>query len=86
MIFVGVTHELPLQKYLRLIMGKKRDLKQIDAIANEFHLRGELRESFGEFIEEQKSLGYGGSLNAKRDFTYKELRQKAKEFLEDRGI
>ena len=69
-----------------VIMGKKRDLKQIDAIANEFHLRGKLRESFGEFIEEQKSLGYGGSLNAKRDFTYKELRQKAKEFLEDRGI
>jgi type I restriction enzyme R subunit len=28
----------------------------------------------------------GGSLNSKRDFTYKELRQKAKEFLEDRGI
>lgn len=68
------------------MMGKKRDLKQIDAIANEFHLLGELREFFGEFIEEQKSLGYGGSLNAKRDFTYKELRQKAKEFLEDRGI
>jgi len=50
-------------------MGKKRDLKQIDAIANEFHLRGKLREDFGEFIEEQKSLGYGGSLNAKRDLT-----------------
>ena len=52
-----------------VIMGKKRDLKQIDAIANEFHLRGELREDFGGFIEEQKSLGYGGSLNAKRDLT-----------------
>lgn len=67
-------------------MGKKRDIQQINAIANEFHLRGELRDSFGEFIEEQKNLGYGGSLNAKRDFTYKELRQKAKEFLEDRGL
>lgn len=67
-------------------MGKKRDLKQIDAIANEFHIRGDLRDLFGDFIEEQKGLGYGGSLNAKRDFTYKELREKAKEFLEDRGI
>jgi hypothetical protein len=77
---------LPLQKYIRIIMGKKRDLKQIDAIANEFYIRGDLRDSFGEFIEEQKGLGYGGSLNAKRDFTYKELRQKAREFLEDKGI
>ncbi|MFN5399423.1 MAG: hypothetical protein ACK5RE_06555 [Pseudanabaena sp.] len=77
---------MPLQNYCCVMMGKKRDLKQVDAIANEFHIRGELRESFGEFIEEQKSLGYGGSLNAKRDFTYKELREKAKEFLEDRGI
>jgi len=67
-------------------MGKKRDIQQINAIAREFHLLGELRDSFGEFIEEQKSLGYGGSLNAKRDFTYQELRQKAKEFLEDRSL
>jgi hypothetical protein len=80
MIFAGAIHELPLLQYVHVIMGKKRDLKQIDAIANEFHIRGDLRETFGEFIEEEKSLGYGGSLNAK------ELRQKAKEFLEDRGI
>lgn len=67
-------------------MGKKRDIQQINAIAREFHLLDELRDSFGEFIEEQKSLGYGGSLNAKKDFTYQELRQKAKEFLEDRDL
>ena len=77
---------MPLQKSCCVMMGKKRDLKQIDAIANEFHIQGDLRESFGEFIEEQKNLGYGGSLNAKRDFTYKELREKAKEFLEERGL
>lgn len=43
----------------------------------------ELRRAFGFFIEEEKKNGYGGTLNPKGDFTYEELRQKAKEFLED---
>ena len=30
-----------------------------------------------------KKNGYGGNLNSRGDFTYEELRQKAKEFLED---
>ena len=44
---------------------------------------GELRIAFGLFIEEEKKNGYGGTLNRRGDFTYEELRQKAKEFLED---
>ncbi|MFM7365106.1 MAG: hypothetical protein ACKO11_11555 [Cuspidothrix sp.] len=65
-------------------MGKKGDLKQVDAIAKEFQMSDELRYDFGEFIEEEKSNGYGGTLNERGDFTYQELRQKAKEFLEYR--
>lgn len=64
-------------------MGRKRDIKQIDAIAREFKMGGELRIAFGLFIEEKKKNGYGGTLNRRGDFTYEELRQKAKEFLED---
>jgi hypothetical protein len=64
-------------------MGRKRDLKQVDAIAKEFHITGELRNAFGIFLEEEKRNGYGGTLNLRGDFTYEELRQKAKEFLED---
>lgn len=64
-------------------MGKKGDLKQVDAIAKEFRMSDELRYDFGEFIEEEKRNGYGGTLNGRGDFTYQELRQKAKEFLED---
>ncbi len=64
-------------------MGRKRDLQQVDAIAKEFHITGELRKIFGIFLEEEKSSGYGGTLNHRGDFTYEELRQKAKEFLED---
>lgn len=64
-------------------MGRKRDLKQIDAIANEFHISAPLRKLFGKFIEREKANGHGGTLNAKGDFTYEELRQKAQEFLEN---
>jgi hypothetical protein len=64
-------------------MGKKRDIQQVDAIAREFHLSAELRDAFGIFLEEEKKNGYGGTLNTRGDFTYRELRQKAKEFLED---
>ena len=64
-------------------MGKKDDIKQIDAIAREFRMSPTLRKTFGLFLEEEKRNGYGGTLNNRGDFTYPELRQKAKEFLED---
>lgn len=66
-------------------MGKKDDIKQVDAIAREFRMSPELRDDFEPFLEEEKRNGYGGTLNNRGDFTYQELRQKAKEFLEDRG-
>lgn len=43
----------------------------------------QLRDDFGPFLEEEKRNGYGGTLNNRGDFTYPELRQKAKEFLEN---
>ena len=64
-------------------MGKKDDIKQIDAIAREFCMSPTLRKTFGLLLEEEKRNGYGGTLNNRGDFTYQELRQKAKEFLED---
>lgn len=62
-------------------MGKKKDLQQIDAIANEFGMDEDERKDFGKLIESEKASGYGGSKNERRDFTYQELRQKAREFL-----
>jgi hypothetical protein len=64
-------------------MGKKDDIKQVDAIAREFRMSPTLRKTFGLFLEEEKRNGYGGTLNDRGDFTYPELRQKAKEFLEN---
>ncbi|MBD2569068.1 hypothetical protein [Anabaena lutea] len=64
-------------------MGKKDDLKQVDSIAKEFRMSAELRKEFGSFLEQEKKLGHGGTFNNRGDFTYAELRQKAKEFLED---
>ncbi|TAF10221.1 MAG: hypothetical protein EAZ77_03405 [Nostocales cyanobacterium] len=64
-------------------MGKKDDLKQVDSIAREFRMSPELRKAFGIFLEKEKRNGHGGTGNNRGDFTYQELRQKAKEFLED---
>jgi len=63
-------------------MGKKRDTKQIDDIATLFQMTEPQRRRFGEFIEEEKRKGNRGILNRKGDFTYSELKQKAKEFLD----
>ncbi len=64
-------------------MGRKYDLRQVDAIAKEFNMTGEERKAFGIFLEEEKRTGNGGTLNSRGDFTYAELRQKAQEFLGD---
>ena len=64
-------------------MGRKRDLRQVDNIAREFNMTPEGRQNFGEFLEEEKRNGNGGTLNSKGDFTYSELRKKAQEFLGD---
>ncbi len=41
----------------------------------------EERRDFGDFLEEEKACGNGGTKNERGDFTYAELRQKAREFL-----
>ena len=63
-------------------MAKKPDTKQIDTIANLFHMTEPQRRKFGEFIEKEKRDGDRGTLNQKGDFTFSELKQKAKEFLD----
>jgi hypothetical protein len=62
-------------------MGKKKDNQQIDDIAKEFNMNQRQRKQFGKFIEGEKEALHRGNLNAKGDFTYAELRQKAKEFI-----
>jgi hypothetical protein len=37
---------------LYVLMGRKRDIKQVDAIAKKFKMGGELRITFGLFLEE----------------------------------
>lgn len=59
----------------------KEDIKQINSIAKDFGMTKDQREGFGEFIEEAKRLGDRGTKNDRGDFTYEELKQKAKEFL-----
>jgi hypothetical protein len=60
-------------------MGRKRDIRQIEAIAREFNMDAEERREFGDFVEDCKRNGEKGSGNG-GDFTYAELRDKALEF------
>ncbi|OCR02619.1 hypothetical protein BCD67_12690 [Oscillatoriales cyanobacterium USR001] len=62
-------------------MPPKRDIKQINAVVNEFDMTEPDRRAFGKFLEAEKAAGYGGTKNERGDFTYEELRQKAREFL-----
>jgi hypothetical protein len=64
-------------------MGRKNDLREVDAIAKKYGMSVQQRKEFGKFLEIEKRLGYGGTLNYRGDFTWDELDQKAKEFLED---
>lgn len=72
-----------LQFLVDLLMGRKKDLEQVDAIARKYSMPVQQRKEFGKFLEVEKKHGHGGTLNDRGDFTWDELDQKAKEFLED---
>lgn len=60
-------------------MSKKRDIRQIEAIAVEFVMSPDERREFGDYIEECKRNGERGKAD-NGDFTYEELRAKVPEF------
>ncbi len=61
--------------------GRKQDIRQVDDIAREHRMTPEQRREFGDFLEAEKAAGNRGTLNERGDFTYRELQQKAREFL-----
>jgi hypothetical protein len=64
-------------------MSKKRDIRQVEAIAKEFGMGLEERREFGDYIEDCKRRGEKGS-GKDGDFTYEELRDKVPEFRGER--
>jgi hypothetical protein len=63
-------------------MSKKRDIRQIEAIAREFGMDPEERREFGDYIEDCKRRREKGS-GKDGDFTYSDLRDKVPEFRGD---
>jgi hypothetical protein len=61
-------------------VGRKRDLKQVDAVCREFRMGRAQELAFREYIHECKDSGHRGSAGG-GDFTMDELRQLAREFL-----
>lgn len=62
-------------------MGRKKDIREIDAIAKQFGMDAETRREFGDYLEECKRSGERGSRSG-GDFTWDELQQKARDFLD----
>jgi hypothetical protein len=63
-------------------MGRKPDLKQVDAAADHLGMSDAERIEFGDYLEECKAAGDGGSKNDRRDYIWPELLDKGREFLE----
>lgn len=64
-------------------MPRERDLEQVDAVAREFGMSRFRRFELGDFLEDEKAAGNGGTKNSRGDFTMPELRDKAREFLDE---
>ncbi len=64
-------------------MPREHDLEQIEAVANELGMNRKQRFEFGDFVEDEKAAGDGGTKNLRGDFTMSELREKAREFLNE---
>jgi hypothetical protein len=62
-------------------LGKKKDIQQVEAVSREFNMTEEERRDFGDFLEAEKLAGNGGTKNERGDFTYQDLKQKARIFL-----
>lgn len=62
-------------------MGRKKDLKEVDDVANAFDMDETERFEFGDFLEDCKAQGDRGTKNERGDFTRSELAEKAREFL-----
>lgn len=64
-----------------VLFAKKRDIGQIEAAAKRVGMTRDQRREFGRFVEEEKAAGRGGTANARGDFTFRQLLEKAREFL-----
>lgn len=62
-------------------MGRKRDIRDVDAIAREFEMDPVQRRQFGDYLEECKRWGDLGTRNDRGDFTWDEMMEKARDFL-----
>lgn len=52
-------------------------------MAREFGTSRSRRFEFGDFLEDEKAAGNGGTKNSRGDFAMSELRDKAREFLDE---
>lgn len=62
-------------------MGSRRDLEDLKRVAEQFGMDPDTRREFGDFLEQCKRSGDRGTKNDRGDYTWAELKAKAREFL-----
>jgi hypothetical protein len=62
-------------------VARKRDIKDVEAVARRFGMDPETRRDFGDYLEDCKRAGDVGTRNDRGDFTRDEMVGKAREFL-----
>jgi hypothetical protein len=62
-------------------VGRKKDLRRVDAVCKEFGMKGEQEFDYRDYLHECKESGDFGTANEKGDFTMDELRERARDFL-----
>jgi hypothetical protein len=62
-------------------VGRKWDLRRVDAVVQEFEMDPETGLEFRDYLHECKESGVLGSSNDRGDYTMDELRERAREFL-----
>lgn len=63
-------------------MARKRDIRDVEAIARAFEMDPDQRREFGDYLDQCKRSGDRGTLNDRGDFTWDEMVEKAREFLD----
>jgi RHS repeat-associated protein len=81
---IGAAGGLAIGEMVTNVMfSNKSDIRQVNDVARANGITGRRRYEFGEYIEAEKAAGRGGTQNGRGDFTWSELMEKAREFLND---
>jgi hypothetical protein len=64
-------------------VARKKDLRRVDEVCKKFRMDRDQEFAFRDYLHQCKDSGDAGTGNERGDFTWDELCEKAREFLDD---